>query len=145
MPAVKVLLVAAVLAAAVGGAVRFAQDMRACGEGALLTVTLTVEGRAFDYMTIELPSGVEVALTINNRDAGASHNIIVAGFDTLDHIYYPDGCLCGCWGGDVELHATPVVGIAEHTFTFVTPPPGRYVFWCDYHPDTMVGELVVVQ
>lgn len=141
----KVLLVTAVLAAVVGGAASFAQgDVPACGADAPFTFTLTAEGRAFDYTTLALPARVEVALTLDNRDEDVTHSVIFYAAYSPEP-YHPDGCLCGCGGDGPQLRSEPVTGVARQTFTFESPPPGRYVFWCDYHPDVMVGELVVLE
>lgn len=118
-------------------------DRAVCVGHAPFTVTLSIEGVAFSHTALALPPGVEVALTLDSRDEGLTHNIVFYGGDPGP--YHPEGCFCGCLSDGSRLVSAPVTGIGRHTFTFVSPPPGHYSFWCDYHPDTMVGELVVVE
>lgn len=106
--------------------------------------TITIEGGAFDYTEITLPSGVEFTMILNNQDDGVAHNVIFMGF-SHGHAWIPDGCTTGCADGSPELRTELTAGPVQQTFTFTTPPPGEYLFWCDVYPDTMIGVLVVTE
>ena len=54
-----------------------------------------------------------------------------------------EGCIGGCADDATAVRTELAPGIVQHTFTFTTPPPGRYAFWCDVHPDTMTGVLII--
>lgn len=88
-------------------------------------VTLIADDVAFDRTEIEVTAGALVALTFENRDEGVPHNVHIEGAD----------------GGDVttEIESGPVTQRTEVSFTRA----GSYSFFCDVHPDTMRGTIMV--
>lgn len=107
--------------------------------------TLTIRGERYDHDRITLPAGVVTTITLDNWDAGVAHNIVLFDFGSaVEHGRVVGGCLSGCADGGRELRLALVEGPVRQTFTFITPlQPGEYGFWCDVHPDTMVGVLVI--
>jgi plastocyanin len=90
------------------------------------TVGLAAANLAFDRTSLELPAGVVVALTLDNRDPGILHNVAV----------YPTG------GGEPVFRGDTFAGIATRTFLLGPLAQGTYRFVCDVHP-TMSGTLTV--
>ncbi len=107
--------------------------------------TLTIRGERYDHDRITLPAGIVTTITLDNQDAGVAHNIVFFDFGSaVEHGGVVGGCLSGCAGGGRELRLALMEGPARQAFTFITPSqPGEYSFWCDVHPDTMVGVLVI--
>ena len=106
--------------------------------------TITIKGSDFDYEEIVLPPGVEFTMTLDNQDDSVAHNIIFFQGDTvgLDEPVL-EGCIAGCEDDGTQVRTELATGIVQHTFTFTTPEPGVYAFWCDVHPDTMTGVLII--
>ena len=106
--------------------------------------TITIKGSVFDYEEITLPPGVDFTMTLDNQDDSVAHNIIFFQGDVaaLDEPVL-EGCISGCEDDGTAVRTELATGIIQHTFTFTTPPPGRYAFWCDVHPDTMIGVLII--
>jgi plastocyanin len=90
------------------------------------TVALAAADLAFDRTSLQLPAGVVVALTLDNRDPGILHNVAV----------YP------ATGGDPVFRGETFAGIASRTFLLGPLSQGAYRFVCDVHP-TMSGTLTV--
>ncbi|MCY3646473.1 MAG: cupredoxin domain-containing protein [Chloroflexi bacterium] len=106
--------------------------------------TITIKASDFDYTEVTLPPGVEFTMTLDNQDDSVAHNIIFYQGDVaaLDEPVL-EGCISGCEDDGTAVRTELATGIIQHTFTFTTPPPGRYAFWCDVHPDTMIGMLII--
>jgi len=94
-----------------------------------VTVTLVAQSLKFDKRTIIAGAGVQVTVTVDNRDAGILHN---AAF------YTNRGATQTIFKG--ELFPGP--GIRTDVFT-APATPGNYFFRCDAHPDTMNGTFSV--
>jgi plastocyanin len=90
------------------------------------TVGLAAANLAFDRTSLQLPAGVVVALTLDNRDPGILHNVAV----------YPAG------GGDPVFRGDTFAGIATRSYLLGPLIQGSYRFVCDVHP-TMSGTLAV--
>ncbi len=83
---------------------------------------------AFDTDLIELPPGVQAAITLDNQDAGVEHNIA---------IYEDDSATTSLFVGE------RILGIDTQTYEGIEPlAPGEYFFHCDVHP-TMNGTVRV--
>ena len=106
--------------------------------------TLEIKASAFSHEQITLPPGVDFTMTLDNQDDSVAHNLIFFQGDEAD-LDEPvlEGCLSGCADDATAVRTELAPGIVQHTFTFTTPPPGRYAFWCDVHPDTMTGVLII--
>ncbi|MXY36951.1 MAG: hypothetical protein F4Y54_09370 [Dehalococcoidia bacterium] len=106
--------------------------------------TITIKASDFDYEEITLAPGIDVTMTLDNQDDSVAHNIIFFQGDVaaLDQPVL-EGCISGCEDDGTAVRTELATGIVQHTFTFTTPPPGRYAFWCDVHPDTMIGVLII--
>jgi plastocyanin len=92
----------------------------------VVTVGLAAAELAFDRSSLELPAGVVVAVTLDNRDPGILHNVAV----------YP------ATGGEPVFRGETFAGIATRTFLLGPLAQGTYRFVCDVHP-TMTGTLSV--
>ena len=91
-------------------------------------ITIVAESLQFDLSTITVSPGVEVTVTLDNRDAGVPHNV---AFYTNQSLSSP--IFVG------ELTTGPSVD----DFVFTSPStPGDYYFQCDVHPD-MNGAFIV--
>ena len=119
-----------------GGALLVEEDEAAAGDGGNevtdggpATVTLVAQNLRFDKDTITATAGLDVTVTLDNRDAGVLHN---AGFYTNR-------------SASQKIFASELIaGPATQTFTFPAPgSAGTYFFRCDVHPDTMTGAFVV--
>ena len=137
---------------AVGAGLNLFASEAAAGEGGAAVQrelgpfldTITIKASDFDYKEITLPPGVEFTMTLDNQDDSVAHNIIFYQGDiaALDQPVL-EGCISGCEDDGTAVRTELATGIIQHTFTFTTPPPGSYAFWCDVHPDTMIGMLVI--
>ena len=105
--------------------------------------TITIQASVFDYTEIVAPPGAELTFVLDNQDDSVAHNIVFYAGDEAGDGPVLTGCSAGCDGDDGGVRTELATGIVQHEFTFTTPPPGRYAFWCDVHPDTMLGALVV--
>ena len=104
---------------------------------------ITIRASVFDYTEITAPPGEELTFVLDNQDDSVAHNIVFYAGDTAGDGPVLGGCTAGCEDGGGDLRTELATGIIQHEFTFTTPPPGRYAFWCDVHPDTMIGTLVI--
>ena len=106
--------------------------------------TITIKASDFDYEEIKLPPGVDFTMTLDNQDDSVAHNIVFfQGDAAAADAPVLEGCLSGCENDGTAVRTELATGVVQHTFTFTTPPPGRYAFWCDVHPDTMLGALII--
>ena len=88
--------------------------------------TVVAENIAFDPKQFTAAANVPLTITLDNRDAGVAHDIIV---------YNPDGS---------EAAETPVIsGPATTSTTFTPTAPGTYRFKCSVHPQQMFGAISV--
>ncbi len=106
--------------------------------------TLTIKASDFSHEEITLPPGVDFTMTLDNQDDSVAHNLIFFQGDVVG-VNEPvlEGCISGCDEDGTQVRTALELGIVQQTFTFTTPPPGRYAFWCDVHPDTMIGVLII--
>ncbi len=104
--------------------------------------TLTIKASDFSHKEITLPPGVDFTMTLDNQDDSVAHNLIFFRSEDLEGEVL-EGCISGCEDDGTAVRTSLELGIIQQTFTFTTPPPGRYAFWCDVHPDTMIGMLII--
>ncbi|MEX0984938.1 MAG: cupredoxin domain-containing protein [Actinomycetota bacterium] len=93
------------------------------GEG----LTVLASGIAFDTDTIELAADTEATITLDNADAGATHNIA---------IYTDESATTLIWDGP------DVLGPGSIDYTVPPIAAGEYYFHCDTHPP-MLGTVIV--
>lgn len=86
------------------------------------SITIVADDLAFDPDTVSAPAG-ELGITLDNRDDGVPHNIVVTG----------NGVDAG-----TELEKGPVT----QELTVDLPSPGDYTFVCEIHP-AMKGTIRV--
>jgi plastocyanin len=118
-----------------GGAMLVDEEGTAAGggdevpEGGPAVVTIVAQNLRWDRDTITANAGLDVTVTMDNRDAGVLHNIA---------FYTNRSASQKIFGSEI------VAGPAMQTSTFPAPAsPGNYFFRCDVHPDTMTGTFVV--
>ena len=105
---------------------------------------MTIKASEFSHEEITLAPGIEVTMVLDNQDDSVAHNIIFfQGDEVGENEPVLEGCIAGCADDGTAVRTSLELGIIEQTFTFTTPPPGRYAFWCDVHPDTMIGVLII--
>jgi plastocyanin len=98
-------------------------------EGVPTVVTIVAQNLLFDKDTITANAGLDVTVTLDNKDAGVLHNIA----------FYTNRSVAQKIFGS-ELTTGPAI----QTSTFPAPgSAGTYFFRCDVHPDTMTGAFVV--
>ncbi|RJQ39937.1 MAG: hypothetical protein C4555_02330 [Dehalococcoidia bacterium] len=96
-----------------------------------ITVSLVARNLVFDKSTITVPAGAEVNIILDNQDRGIPHNFALYTDSSARTTIFP---------GRV------VNGPGTITYQFTAPTtPGDYFFRCDFHPQTMVGTLVITQ
>lgn len=108
--------------------------------------TIVSEDILFDIEEFSLPPGVEVTLSMDNRDDGIPHNIAFYQSPTAGEGGFLQGCTDGCepTEGDADVRTPIEPGLVIQTFTFTTPSePGEYGFLCEVHPTTMVGVMTI--
>jgi plastocyanin len=118
-----------------GGALLVETEETAAGDGGdggpgggPAVVTIVAQNIKFDKSTITATAGLDVTVTLDNRDAGVLHNIA----------FYPNrSATSKIFGGPI------ITGPATNTSTFPAPGAGNYFFRCDVHPDTMTGTFIV--
>jgi plastocyanin len=81
---------------------------------------------AFSPRSATVGSGVQVTVTLDNRDAGVFHDWT---------LYNP--------AGGVLAATETVSGPATNSVTFTAPAPGTYLFNCTVHPREMNGSVNV--
>ena len=83
----------------------------------------------FEPTTITASAGVEVTVTLDNRDAGVLHNVA---------FYTNRSAASAIYVGELTT------GPSVDDFVFTSPStPGSYFFRCDVHPDPMTGTFNV--
>ncbi len=135
---------------AVGAGLNLFASETAAGEGGTIVRpeilpfvnTLTIKASDFSHKEIVLPPGIDFTMTLDNQDDSVAHNLIFYQGEDLEGPVL-EGCLSGCVDDGTGVQTALELGIIQQTFTFTTPPPGRYAFWCDVHPDTMIGVLII--
>jgi plastocyanin len=95
--------------------------------GAVEPSTVVAQDFAFDTSTIALPAGHPSTLTLDNRDAGVQHNIV---------IYIDSSRSTELFNGEL------VEGPATAEYAIPPLEPGEYPFFCIVHP-TMTGTVTV--
>jgi plastocyanin len=95
------------------------------GGGAVVQVTLTAEGIAFDTDTLEVPADTPFQIVFTNNDAGIPHNVAIR-----------EGSPTGpaVWTGEIFN------GVETRTYDVPALPAGTYGFVCTVHPN-MTGTL----
>ncbi|MCY4392893.1 MAG: hypothetical protein OXE43_12730 [Chloroflexi bacterium] len=104
--------------------------------------TIEIRGSTFNYDEITLQVAAEATLTLANEDDSVAHNIVFFEGEVGESPVL-QGCISGCEGNGRALRTELATGVIQHTFRFAMPPPGHYAFWCDVHPDTMRGVLII--
>lgn len=114
------------LAAGVAGAVKGEREFPHEGgeEGA---VVLVAKDLAFEVEELDLPAGKVVVDFENHDPPGVQHNLAIL----------PDG------GGEALFRGPLVDGGGKARYEFDSPPPGKYTFQCDVHPQQMKGPVLV--
>ena len=79
---------------------------------------------AFEQTELVLPSGEEVAIIFDNREATIPHNVAVKSAPALGEA--PDL--------SNPLAASPITPGPDETFVSFTLDPGAYYYWCQVHP-----------
>lgn len=121
-----VALVAVVVLVVLGGC---GADEEAAGPPADCTriedgaFTLVAQNLAWSADCLRVAQGTEITFTVDNRDQGVPHNLVISG---------PSG------QEGTEVEAGPVT----QTLVYDAAEPGRHPFGCDPHPD-MTGDLWV--
>jgi plastocyanin len=95
------------------------------GSGAVVQVTLTASGIAYDTDSLEVPADTPFQIVFTNNDAGIPHNVAI-------HKDSPTGELV--WQGDIFN------GVETRTYDVPALPAGTYGFVCTVHPN-MTGTL----
>jgi plastocyanin len=95
--------------------------------GAAPGPTIVAKALAFDTDTIDLVAKTPTAITLDNQDAGTTHNIAIFTDDTLKESLFT---------------GEPVTGPATATYTVPGLDAGSYYFHCDFHP-SMNGTVKV--
>jgi plastocyanin len=95
--------------------------------GAAPGPTIVAKALAFDTDTIDLVAKTPTAITLDNQDAGTTHNIAIFTDDTLKESLFT---------------GEPVTGPATTTYTVPGLDAGSYYFHCDFHP-SMNGTVKV--
>jgi plastocyanin len=97
--------------------------------GEPVNVTLVAENTSYDLKSITASAGVQVTITLDNKDAGVLHNVA----------FYTDRTASS------PIHVGELLtGPATEDVVFTAPStPGTYFFRCDVHPDQMNGSFIV--
>jgi plastocyanin len=119
-----------------GGALLVDKEETATGDagdggpdGGPAIVTIVAQNLKFDKDTLTATAGLDVTVTLDNKDAGVLHNIA---------FYTNRSASQKIFGSELTT------GPATQTSTFPAPgSAGTYFFRCDVHPDTMTGAFVV--
>lgn len=127
----------------------FEQIFGGGGPAEPFTGTIVARDSLFLQTDITLPPETEVTITLDNQDAGIPHNIVFFDAPTPGPpADFLTGCTTGCepppTGGPDDTVRTPVKpGPATDVFTFTTPGPGTYSYWCEIHTVPMRGTLTI--
>lgn len=91
-------------------------------------ITIVAQNLRFDRNSIAAGPGLDVTITLDNRDAGVPHNVA----------FYTNR------SASQKIATTNLItGPATDTLNFTAPAAGNYFFRCDAHPDVMTGAFVV--
>lgn len=106
-----------------------------------------IESRQIRFIQTEfsLPPETEVTLVMDNQDKGIPHNIAFYNSETPGEGGFLGGCISGCDKDGSALRTKIEPGLVKQTFTFKTPPAGRYGYLCEVHPTTMLGVVEIVE
>jgi plastocyanin len=88
-----------------------------------VSVTVVAANLRFSPASLTAPAGAAITITLDNRDEGVAHNIVVRD-------------MSGAKVAETEIFTGP--GTRSVTFT---PAPGNYPFVCSVHPFQMKGTL----
>ena len=93
-----------------------------------IKLTLVAENTKFDKTTLEVPTGKDVTLTMENKDSVEHTFSLYQSADSTDPLFA----------------GQKFPGPAILTYQFTAPEtPGTYHFRCDIHPNAMNGDFVV--
>lgn len=96
------------------------------GEGEVTEVLISASNTAgYDEDLINVPAGVPVSITFENRQGGVQHNV---------HVTEPEEV----------VQSDIITGPDEITFEATFEEPGEYTFVCDVHP-SMEGTIEAVE
>lgn len=123
---IAALAAVSMVGAGIAGAVSGERHFEAHGDHHDDVVHLVAEEIAFDKDEITVEAGEEVTIEFENLDS-EYHNVAVYTGEEFDARPVFNGE--GFTGEDVR------------TYEFKAPPPGTYIFVCDFHPN-MLGEFV---
>jgi len=100
--------------------------------GQPVSVAVLAKDLKFDKSQIAVAAAAELTVTLDNEDAGVSHNIA----------FYPSARQTSA--GDRIAGVDTFPGPAKMDLKFTVPAkPGKYFYRCDVHPDLMTGQLAV--
>jgi plastocyanin len=102
-----------------------------CGEDTEPVLQIVAQGLAFNPICLVAPAGETFTVTFDNRDAGVTHNFVVAA--DADS------------AGDPIFKSTDILGPGEEPVDAPSMDAGSYFFVCTFHPTTMTGALAVVE
>jgi plastocyanin len=100
------------------------------GGPAAVEVRLVAKDTAFDRQEMAFPAGAEVAIILDNQDAGIPHNVVISAEDDPTTVVFT---------GEIFN------GVATRDYPPFTAPeePGTYAFFCEVHPTQMRGTVTV--
>jgi plastocyanin len=132
--AMPFLVLAAMAVIAVGLVANFAfgdrgPEKKEGAEAESQTVSVTAQGTKFAETDLTLRAGADVTIDFDNKDSGTQHNISI--------FKGPDA------EAPVLFRGSIVTGPKVARYTFEAPPPGKYFFHCDVHPQQMTGTITV--
>ena len=97
--------------------------------GPTVELELVAEGNRFNQEQLEVPSGAQVVLALQNNDS-VPHNFAVYESEDAEN--------------DIFVGETFSGPDASQTYEFSAPSePDTYFFRCDVHPTTMTGDFIV--
>ena len=113
------------------------------GDGGGNTFNFVARQNLWDFTAFTVKSGEEVTLVMDNQDENIPHNFHFFTAETPGEGDTLEGCVEGCIDDGAAIQTPLDVGPSIQTVRFTAPAPGRYGFWCDVHPTTMVGVMTV--
>ena len=90
-------------------------------------VTVTADKTLFDVAEITAKAGVELTVTFVNIDAEA---------DAPHNIHFRMG--------SENFFTVPAEATSEEDLVFTPSTAGTFTFFCDTHPDVMLGTFIVI-
>jgi plastocyanin len=90
-------------------------------------VEVTADNTLFDVTEITAKAGVELTVTFVNIDAEA---------DAPHNIHFRMG--------SEDFFTTPAEATSEDELVFTPSTAGTFTFFCDTHPDVMLGTFIVI-